>query len=86
MPEVSRFYGISIQIYFGDHPPPHFHAIYGGQRAVFDIATLSLMEGSLPDRAHGIVLEWASLHVDELHAAFQRAASLQQPGNIEPLR
>ncbi len=40
MPEIARFYGIVIQMYFGDHPPPHFHAIYGGHKAVIDIETL----------------------------------------------
>jgi len=49
MPELARFYGIVIQMYFGDHPPPHFHAIYGGHKAVVDIETLALwMANSLP--------------------------------------
>jgi hypothetical protein len=51
MPELSGFYGIVIQMYFGDHPPPHFHATYGGSRAVVDIETLALIEGHLPPRA-----------------------------------
>ena len=55
MPEISRFYGIVIQIYYGDHPPPHFHANYAGQVAKIDIDTLALIDGSLPARARGLV-------------------------------
>ena len=57
MPEIAHFYGIVIQMYFGDHPPPHFHAIYGGHKAVIDIETLALIEGELPPRARGLVIE-----------------------------
>jgi len=62
MPELSRFYGIVIQMYFGDHPPPHFHAIYGASKAIVDIESLSFIEGQLPPRARGLVIEWASIH------------------------
>lgn len=85
MPEISRFYGIVVQIYFGDHPPPHFHARYAGQIAKIDIDTLSVIDGSLPARAVGLVTEWAALHRQELHEAFSRAANLEQPGKIAPL-
>ena len=69
MPEVSRFYGIVIRIFYDDHNPPHFHAEYG----------------SLPARALGLVTEWASLHQQELRGAWGRASRLQQPGKIDPL-
>jgi hypothetical protein len=85
MPEVSRFYGIIIRIFFGDHPPPHFHAVYGEHSAKVDIETLSVFEGRLPARALGLVIEWATLHQAELRDAFQRAANLQPPGKIDPL-
>jgi hypothetical protein len=85
MPELARFYGIVIQMYFGDHPPPHFHAIYGGHKAVVDIETLALMDGELPARARGLVIEWATLHQDELREAFRKAETLQAPGKIAPL-
>jgi hypothetical protein len=65
MPELSRFYGIVIQMYFGDHAPPHFHAIYAGCKAIVDIETLALIEGHLPPRALGLVIEWATIHQDE---------------------
>lgn len=85
MPELSRFYGIVIQMYFGDHPPPHFHAIYEGSKAVVDIETLALIKGRLPPRARGLVIEWATIHQDELREAFRKAEALEAPGLIPPL-
>ncbi|MBI4459982.1 MAG: DUF4160 domain-containing protein [Acidobacteria bacterium] len=85
MPEISRFYGIIIKIYFGDHLPPHFHAEYGGEEALLSIETLALIAGNLPARAMGMIVEWASLHRDELRAAWARAKNLQAPGKIAPL-
>jgi hypothetical protein len=85
MPELSRFYGIVIQMYYGDHPPPHFHAIYAGRKATIDIETLAFIDGQLPERARGLVIEWATLHQDELREAFRRAAGMEIPGKIAPL-
>jgi hypothetical protein len=85
MPEVSRFYGIVIRIFFGDHPPPHFHAVYGEHSAKIEINTLTVFEGHLPARALGLVIEWASIHQSELNEAFVRAANLEPPGKIAPL-
>ena len=85
MPELCRFYGIVIQMYCRDHPPPHFHALYAGQRATIDIETLALIEGALPARARGLVIEWAALHQEELRAAFRQAAAMEAPGKIAPL-
>ena len=85
MPELARFYGIVIQMYFGDHPPPHFHAVYGGHQAVVDIESLALISGSLPPRARGLVIEWATIHQGELRNAFLRASSLEAPEKIAPL-
>ena len=55
MPEISRFFGIIVQIYYNDHEPPHFHVCYSGQKALIDIATLDLLRGSLSPRALGLV-------------------------------
>lgn len=85
MPELARFYGIVVQIYYGDHLPAHFHAQYAGYSAKIDIETLALIEGKLPARAKGLVIEWATLHQEELREAFRRAANLQEPGSIDPL-
>ena len=56
MPEVARFYGIVIKIFFGDHPPPHFHAIDGEYNALFNIESLEIIEGDLPSRAEKLVV------------------------------
>ena len=86
MPEISRFYEIIVQIFYQDHAPPHFHVSYGGQKAVITIETLSLLEGKLPSRASGLVIEWASMHQPELFLAFEQASQLQPPLKIDPLR
>lgn len=86
MPEICRFYGIVIKMYFDDHNPPHFHADYGSFEAVVDIHNLAIIAGELPPRALGLVAEWASLHQVELRACWQRARSLEPVGKIEPLR
>lgn len=66
MPTLSIFFGIVIRMYFDDHPPPHFHAIYGEQEAKIGVETLEVIEGKLPRRAPGLVLDWAEIHRDEL--------------------
>ncbi len=66
MPEIARFYGIIIKLFFGDHPPPHFHAVYGEYVGLFDIETLEMIEGDLPARAKKLVIEWAKIHKNEL--------------------
>ncbi|TWU28226.1 DUF4160 domain-containing protein [Bythopirellula polymerisocia] len=85
MPELSRFYGIVIRMYFGDHDPPHFHAYYAGAKAVFAIPSSEVIHGNLPTRATKLIVEWASLHQDELLQAWDLAVALQQPDRIEPL-
>ena len=85
MPELARFYGIVVHVYYGDHLPAHFHVHYSGHSAKVDIETLALIEGDLPARAKGLVIEWATLHRDELREAFAKAASLQKPESIDPL-
>ena len=85
MPELCRFYGISISINFRDHNPPHFHARYGEHEAVIDINSISVVAGQLPARARRLVVEWASLHQDELMAAWIRAQHSEPPGRIAPL-
>jgi hypothetical protein len=66
MPELSRFFGICVAMFANEHNPPHFHAIYAGRKAAFNIRTLAMTEGSLPPRARGLIIEWASLHQQEL--------------------
>lgn len=85
MPELSRFYGIVIQMYYGDHLPPHFHAFYAGRKAVIEIETLAFIDGQLPPRARGLVIEWATIHQEELRAAFRAAQAMELPSKIAPL-
>lgn len=85
MPELCRFYGIVIRMYFGDHAPPHFHAFYGKHEALIDIHSLAILAGKLPPRAMGLVSEWASLHQRDLLEAWHQAENLEAPGKIAPL-
>ena len=85
MPEISRFFGIVIAIYWKEHGVPHFHAKYGNHRASFGIADLRLLEGKLPPRVMGLVLEWAASHQPELMADWDLAISKKPLRAIEPL-
>lgn len=85
MPEVSRFFGIRIVFFFNDHTPPHFHAIYGDSKAVFDIQTLQMTEGILPPRVRGFIVEWASQHQRELMVDWDTVRAGQTPAKIAPL-
>lgn len=66
MPEISRFYGIKIGMYYGDHNPPHFHASYEHTKGIFTINDLKLIEGNLPKRVVLMIIEWAFEHREEL--------------------
>ncbi|MBU1962825.1 MAG: DUF4160 domain-containing protein [Gammaproteobacteria bacterium] len=85
MPEISRFLGIIIAMYYNDHAPPHFHARYGDAKVEIAIQTLSVLAGKFPPRALGLVIEWASKHQDELLADWELARQQQVLNNIEPL-
>lgn len=66
MPVITRFYGIVIKMFFGDHSPPHVHAIYGEYNTLISIESLVVIEGDLPGRAEKMVLERAKLYQKEL--------------------
>jgi hypothetical protein len=86
MPEVSRFFGIVIQMYVDDHAPAHFHARHAGMEVAIAIDTLAIVHGRLSPRAHALVVEWASLHVDELLADWDLARAGLPLSRIAPLR
>lgn len=86
MPEICRFYGIVIKMFWNDHAPPHFHAEYGGDLAVIDIQTFAFIRGSLPPKATALVLEWAALHKTDLMSDWNLAKSLQPLDKVEPLQ
>jgi hypothetical protein len=85
MPELSRFYGIIIRMYYDDHPPPHFHAAYQGEEVQVNIETLEVEKGRIRRRALVLVLEWAALHREELRLAWEAASRNQEPDRVEPL-
>ena len=86
MPTVSRFYGITIQMFYKEHGVPHFHASYAGERASFSVDDLTLLEGSLPVRAERLIRDWAGEHRAELMSNWQRARAGETLARIEPLR
>ncbi len=85
MPEISRFLGIIIAMYYNDHAPPHFHALYGGLETVINIDTGEILEGSLPPRVHGLVQEWRKAHRAELSEDWKLARERKALKRIEPL-
>jgi hypothetical protein len=86
MPEIARFYGIIIKMFFEDHNPPHFHAIYGEYEVLVDINTFAVFAGHLPPRALGLVIEWATQHQNELLNNWERARVQESLSKIEPLK
>lgn len=85
MPTISSFYGILVRMYFGDHPPPHFHVRYGEHKARFAIAGGELLDGELPARAERMVREWALLHRDELEQNWRLCERRLPLEPVEPL-
>lgn len=86
MPKVSEFFGISIYIYYREHFPAHFHAIYSGEEALISIENFSLISGKISPRTMGLVVEWATAHQKELIKAWEQAISQQPLDKIEPLK
>ena len=86
MPEISRFFGISIHFFYDDHNPPHFHAYYGNQKAVFEIHTLRLIEGKILKRIALLVVQWAFLHREELLICWEQAKNGKVPNKVKPMR
>jgi hypothetical protein len=85
MPELSRFFGIVVMMFYNDHPPPHFHVRYSGQKAIIAIESLAILEGRLSPRALGLVMEWAALHRQELREAWNLAELHAPLKSIAPL-
>ena len=86
MPVISTFYGVTIRMYWDDHPPPHFHAVYGESEATIAIDSLAVLDGKLPRRALALTLEWAAAHREELTRHWSLCAQNLPPGKIPPLR
>ena len=86
MPRLSEFYGIVIYMYFADHNPPHFHAIYAEHEALIRIDNGATIRGALPRNAVGLVEQWRALHHDELLANWTLAQEPAALSRIEPLQ
>ena len=78
MPTIDQFYGIIITMYWRDHAPPHFHAAYGGAKAIVRIDDGALIAGYLPPTARRIVREWALVRQAELRQNWDRGDKRQQ--------
>ena len=79
MPEISRFFGIVIQMFGNDHPPPHFHAIFNEYRAVIEIETGEVLQGGLPGKQLKFVQVWADIHKEELMKNFETLRAKNKP-------
>ena len=88
MPTISMFYGILIRMYLGnkEHNPPHIHAFFQGDKAIFDIKTAEKTEGSIPSDKEKLISAWIILHKDELLANWELAQNGELPYSIEPLK
>ncbi len=86
MPEISRFFGIIIAMFHNDHNPPHFHARYGEFKATIRIEDFAVLEGCLPPRALGLVMEWTEIHKDELLREWELATEKKPLFPIAPLK
>jgi hypothetical protein len=85
MPELSRFFGIIVMMFYDDHAPPHFHVRYGSQKAIVAIESFALLDGRLSPRALGMVMEWAALHRLELREDWSLAERHAPLKPIPPL-
>jgi len=85
MPEISRFFGIIIRMYFDDHSPPHLHAVYGNKEVKISINPIANLHGGIPRRAMSMVIEWTALHQNELMENWDRLNNDQPALKIDPL-
>lgn len=85
MPEISRFFGIVITMYYADHAPPHFHARYGGDEIQVEIENGRVLAGRFSPRLTGLVQEWLVLHRDELRENWRRARQEESLERIDGL-
>ncbi|PIE86116.1 MAG: transcriptional regulator [Bacteroidia bacterium] len=84
MPEISRFYGIIIRMFFNDHNPPHFHAIYQDYEAIIHIEN-GVIKGEMPRRALNLIYDWLDMHKDELLNNWKLLQEKGEFNTIEPL-
>ena len=85
MPTICEFFGIKITMRFLDHNPPHFHATYQKDKIMVEIEN-GKIKGEMSERAVRLILEWVSMHREDLKAAWEKASQGLEPNQIEPLR
>ncbi len=85
MPLISEFYGINIYMYYEDHNPPHFHAVYGESKILVDISNGCVLKGQFPTKQTKLVLAWCEIHRDELMTDWELCKSSNAPLHIKPL-
>ncbi len=85
MPEISKFYGIHITMYYDDHNPPLFHAEYDGYKAIVNINDCVVIKGFFPHKQLKLLLAWAEIHKEELLKNWELLAAFEQPNKINPL-
>lgn len=85
MPTISIFYGILIQMFWQDHAPPHFHALYAEHEVLISIETLEVLRGNMPRRALALIVEWGEKHQTELLEDWNLCTQNQSPNKIQPL-
>jgi len=84
MPEISRFYGIVIYLFYDEHNPPHFHAEYAGFKALITMKD-GVVKGKMPKRALKLIFEWMEMHNDKLMENWELSLKGEPLKNIEPL-
>lgn len=84
MPEISRFYGIIVYMFFNDHNPPHFHVNYQGYDAIIEIEN-GIVTGQMPRKALKLIYEWLDLHKKDLLKNWQKMRQRKPLSKIEPL-
>lgn len=85
MPEICRFYGMSIRMFYNDHQPPHFHVVFGGYEAMVEIKSLKILRGTLPRGAMELLLKWAKAHQFELRTNWKKTQAGIPLERITPL-
>ena len=85
MPQISYFLGVIIRMFYRDHNPPHFHAVYADFEGIIDIEKNQIIDGYLPPRVLGLVTEWTALHQIELMDNLERARQQESLKDIAPL-
>ena len=86
MPEISKFFGIIISLYWRDHNPPHIHAEYARNKALIDIQNACIIRGFLPNRQLKIVLAWCVMYQDELMQNWELVKDGKEPVPVPPMR